>query len=203
MYEVPTGTILLYGGNLSALSNVTRHVWLLCDGSAVSRLTYQNLFDVIGITFGAGNGVNTFNLPDFRTRFPMGSNGGSLTTGGASSHTLTLSEIPAHLHSSGTLQTLTAGSHTHSFTDPGHNHGGSTGTSDYSTGTFPMAGTTGGNGNDHGTHSHSIATDYTGIVMQAGGDHMHTLQGSTGSAGANQPFDMTPPYQSIHYIIRT
>lgn len=40
--------------------------WLLCDGSEVSRTTYSILFDVIGTTYGAGDGSSTFNLPDYR-----------------------------------------------------------------------------------------------------------------------------------------
>lgn len=198
---MPPGTILLYSGNLTSLPNKT-HRWLFCNGSAVSRTTYKDLFDVIGITHGAGNGNTTFNLPDFQARFPMGSNGGSLTAGGASSHTLTVAEIPAHSHSSGTLQTLTAGAHLHSISDPGHNHGGSTGSSSYSSGTFAMDANTGGAGDDNGVHSHSISTDYTSISILSAGDHTHTVQGSTDSVGGNQPFDMIPPYQSIHYIIR-
>jgi microcystin-dependent protein len=39
--------------------------WLLCDGSAVSRTTYAELFDVIGTTYGVGDGTTTFNLPDY------------------------------------------------------------------------------------------------------------------------------------------
>lgn len=39
--------------------------FLKCDGTAVSRTTYAKLFSVIGITFGPGDGVTTFNLPNF------------------------------------------------------------------------------------------------------------------------------------------
>lgn len=49
--------------------------FLLCDGSAVSRETYADLFAVIGTTFGAGDGSTTFNLPDLRGRFIQGANG--------------------------------------------------------------------------------------------------------------------------------
>ena len=45
---------------------------LLCDGSAVSRDTYSELFDVIGTTWGEGDGSTTFNLPDLRGRWMMG-----------------------------------------------------------------------------------------------------------------------------------
>lgn len=44
--------------------------WLKCNGAAVSRTTYADLFAVIGTTYGAGNGSTTFNLPDFRGEFP-------------------------------------------------------------------------------------------------------------------------------------
>ena len=42
---------------------------LACDGSEVSRETYSELFAVFGTTFGAGDGVSTFNLPDLRGAF--------------------------------------------------------------------------------------------------------------------------------------
>lgn len=45
---------------------------LSCDGSAVSRSTYSDLFNVIGTTWGAGDGTTTFNLPDFRGIFLRG-----------------------------------------------------------------------------------------------------------------------------------
>ena len=40
--------------------------YLLCDGSAISRTTYANLFNAIGTSFGTGNGSTTFNIPDGR-----------------------------------------------------------------------------------------------------------------------------------------
>ena len=50
---------------------------LYCDGSAVSRTVYANLFSKIGTAFGTGNGSSTFNLPDTRGHFlrccPLGS----------------------------------------------------------------------------------------------------------------------------------
>ncbi|ADL53204.1 phage tail protein [Clostridium cellulovorans] len=47
--------------------------WLICDGSAVSRETYANLYTAIGTTYGNGDGTTTFNLPDMRGRVPIGS----------------------------------------------------------------------------------------------------------------------------------
>ena len=46
--------------------------FLLCDGSAVSRTTYADLFTAIGTTFGVGDGSTTFNVPDLRGIFPRG-----------------------------------------------------------------------------------------------------------------------------------
>jgi microcystin-dependent protein len=46
--------------------------FLLCDGSAVSRTTYADLFTLISTTYGAGDGSTTFNVPDLKGRFPLG-----------------------------------------------------------------------------------------------------------------------------------
>lgn len=47
--------------------------YLLCDGSKVSRTTYKKLFDVIGTTYGEGDGSTTFTLPNLLDRFLEGS----------------------------------------------------------------------------------------------------------------------------------
>ena len=97
--DTPSGAILQFAGS-SAPAN-----WLLCDGALVSRTTYANLFTAIGTTYGAGDGSTTFKLPDLRGRVPIGAGQGSGlqnrvigATGGAETHTLTTSEIPAHDH---------------------------------------------------------------------------------------------------------
>ncbi|WP_375608911.1 MULTISPECIES: phage tail protein, partial [unclassified Bartonella] len=46
--------------------------WLPCDGRAYSRRTYRALFEVIGTTWGEGDGATTFNVPDFRGMFLRG-----------------------------------------------------------------------------------------------------------------------------------
>lgn len=45
---------------------------LVCDGSSVSRDLYADLFDIIGETFGAGDGTTTFNLPDLMVGWAIG-----------------------------------------------------------------------------------------------------------------------------------
>lgn len=51
--------------------------WLLCDGREVNRSEYANLYNVIGICWGEGNGSTTFNLPDLRGMFLRGVSGDS------------------------------------------------------------------------------------------------------------------------------
>lgn len=63
----PTGTIIAFAGN------TLPDGYLLCDGSKVSRTTYKKLFDVIGTTYGAGDGSTTFTLPNLIDRFLEGS----------------------------------------------------------------------------------------------------------------------------------
>ncbi len=69
----PIGTIISFSTN-----NVPPN-YLECNGTAVSRTTYANLFAVIGTRYGAGNGTTTFNLPDYRGQFLRGYNHGAGT----------------------------------------------------------------------------------------------------------------------------
>lgn len=74
--------------------------WLARDGSAVSRTTYADLFAVIGTLYGAGDGVDTFNLPNDTDRVSVGA-GGAYAIGetfGEATHTLTEDEMPKHDH---------------------------------------------------------------------------------------------------------
>lgn len=66
--QFPVGSVMLFANN-SAPSG-----WAKCNGTAVSRTsgTYSALFAVIGTTYGAGDGVTTFNLPDLRGEFVRG-----------------------------------------------------------------------------------------------------------------------------------
>jgi microcystin-dependent protein len=94
----PTGSVLMWTTN-SAPSG-----WLICDGTSVLTSSYAALFAVVGYTFGGSGG--SFNLPDFRNRFPVGS-GDSYAiagTGGSAN------------------ATLVSHTHTATVTDPGHSH---------------------------------------------------------------------------------
>lgn len=58
--DAPVGSIQAYGGTTAPIG------WLMCQGQAVSRTTYAELFAVIGTAFGSGDGSTTFNVPDLR-----------------------------------------------------------------------------------------------------------------------------------------
>ena len=60
------GTVIAYAGASVPAG------YLLCDGSQVSRATYSNLYTAIGNFWGAGDGNNTFHLPDLQGRFLRG-----------------------------------------------------------------------------------------------------------------------------------
>jgi len=65
----PTGTIFAFAGTTAP------NGWLLCDGSAVNRTVYAQLYSVVGISSGSGDGSTTFNIPDLRGRFLRGVSG--------------------------------------------------------------------------------------------------------------------------------
>lgn len=154
--------------------------WLHCQGGAISRATYADLYAAIGDTYGAGDGSTTFNLPDYSGRVLLGT-GGSYSlaaTGGAETHTLAQAELPAvSLSVSGS--TNTAGAHTHSQiykpTKSVGRDGGSSGTQDY-------------NG-------------YASTKTGSAGAHSHTLTGSTSNLGSGQAHNNMQPYAASHFMI--
>lgn len=102
-----SGTILFYAGSAIPAG------WLACDGSAVLRGLYPNLFTAVGTSFGVGDGSSTFNLPDLRGRTPIGiGTGPTLSTRtlnqavGEENHQLTVPELPSHTHSAGSYTTV-------------------------------------------------------------------------------------------------
>jgi microcystin-dependent protein len=67
----PVGCVMPFAGPTAKIPRAGIE-WLACDGSAVSRSTYSDLYGVIGTTYGAGDGSTTFNLPDLRGRVVVG-----------------------------------------------------------------------------------------------------------------------------------
>lgn len=68
---IPAGTVMAWASELAPTG------YLPCEGAAISRTSYANLFAAIGIQYGDGDGETTFNLPDYRGQFLRGWDHGS------------------------------------------------------------------------------------------------------------------------------
>lgn len=84
--------------------------WLLCDGQAVNRGEYAELFALIGTRFGGGDGTTTFNVPDYRGKFLRGLGGNSAVN----FETTQAEGLPNII---GSLRTVNSGSRTGAFYD--------------------------------------------------------------------------------------
>lgn len=116
---IPVGTVLSFAGSSAPEG------WLLCDGSAVSRTTYANLWATISTTYGSGDGSTTFNIPDAMGRTIVGAGAGSgltsrtiATKSGGETSTIDTTNLPPHTHGLNS-HTHTLGNHTHTtYIDP-------------------------------------------------------------------------------------
>jgi microcystin-dependent protein len=176
--EMPTGSVITWVGAPSTPPSG----WLLCDGAAVSRSTYSDLFAITSTYFGAGDGSTTFNLPDFRGLSLVGAVSANLgvavgnTSGGKVWTYGSADPFTALTHSSDNAL------HTHTFTDD--TQGGHTHTINHSTTA------TNQNETDAGGHSHT----YTATPSTTG--HSHTV-GSTGAASGTVSVSITSTTVSV------
>lgn len=91
---------------ITARNETTRSGFLLCDGRAINRKDYVNLFNIIGTQFGKGDGSTTFNIPNMARHVPVGSGGKATlvlgntigSQGGEETHVMTVDELVSHTH---------------------------------------------------------------------------------------------------------
>ena len=102
---VPTGSVHVMATTTAPSG------YLKCNGAAVSRTTYADLFAIIGTTWGEGDGSSTFNVPDLRGEFVRGWDNGKGTDSGRSFASSQSSQNAQHNHTATTT-----------ITDPGHKH---------------------------------------------------------------------------------
>jgi microcystin-dependent protein len=126
--DIVSQSLSLTGEGKIWYTNTAPTGYLFCNGQAVSRTTYSALFNLIGTTYGAGNGTTTFNLPDLCGRVPVGAGASQNPTGatltnrsigsrfGLEKVALVIAELAAHSHG------ITDNGHAHSVYDPGHEH---------------------------------------------------------------------------------
>lgn len=197
---IPTGTVVQFAAN-SAPSG-----WVICNGSLYGRTNgdpspQPNLFSVIGTTYGAGDGLTTFAVPDLRGMFVRGfDNGRGLDPLRAFGSQQTDS-FKSHNHSGNTG--LFNATHTHSFSgttgvdSPDHTHnyqawvgqniaatpGGATTAAGYPTYTTSGANT---------RHTHT----FSGTTSSGGSDHSHTI-------ASDGQTETRPVNVAMNYIIKT
>lgn len=190
--SVPVGTV-------SQTARATAPTgYLICDGSAISRTTYSDLFTAIGTAYGSGDGSTTFNVPNLKGKVPVGRDSSQTEfdtlgeTGGAKTHTLTTDELPSHSHSM---------AHTHTFSgttssDGAHAHN-----------TWNLYTVAGGGG----AIMTGAPADGRGNATDVQGTHSHTYSGTTsassasttGAAGTGAAHNNLQPYVVLNYIIKT
>lgn len=160
--------------------------WLICNGAAISRTTYAALFTNIGTTFGTGDGSTTFNIPDFRGRFPLGkaAAGTGSTLGGTGGNIDHTHSQPAHYHTKGTGATLSV--------DINHDHAAVTsGASSGHTHSIDPPAFTGGTGWVSNDHAHVIDVPAFSGSSGAGSAHSHGIHNkwdtSTTHSHSGQP----------------
>jgi microcystin-dependent protein len=198
---IPTGTVVPF-----AATSVPSG-WILCDGGLYGRTSLNpspqpNLFSVIGTTYGSGDGLTTFAVPDLRGMFVRGfDNGRGIDP----------------LRAFGTQQ---------SDSFKSHNHSGNTGLFN-ATHTHSFSGTTGVDSPDH-THYYEnyppnrrasptggVATMGDAATGRTSGGastrHTHTFSGTTGSGGSDHSHTIAsegqtetrPQNVAMNYIIKT
>lgn len=168
----PTGSIVMFAGSTVPTG------WLLCNGQSISTSTYATLYGVIGTTYGGSGG--SFSVPNLQQRFPLGASGVLGTTGGASSHShsITTDTVAGHTHSvSGS--TDTQGSHAHGFS--------------YST-SFTTS--------SAGGHSHSFTTDAAGAHSHSFDlqQHTHGVGSITVNCSTSDSNTYTPSSDTGSYV---
>jgi len=193
----PTGMVVQFAGSVAPTN------WALLDGSAVSRTgAYAALFNLIGTTYGAGDGVNTFNLPNGTGKVLVGKNAGTFSalglTGGEETHVISVAEMPAHGHTvsasgSGSGSTDVQGSHTHSARTQDNYLLDVTGAGTVQSGT---------------AGSFITPKNAGGVTVDAGGAHSHNVSvsvsvvGSAANTGGGGAHNNLQPYLVVNHIIK-
>ena len=220
---IPVASLQMFAGTVTqtvssgVVTTTAPSGWLLCNGNAVSRTTYSTLFASVSTTYGVGDGTTTFNLPDMRSRMPIGTGTGTGLTartlagaGGVETVTLTSAQsgVPAHSHANtltntavtsgtGSAHTHIQNSHTHSLTGDDNYYGNGyfvpyvvqpfDGLQHTTTG--GIGGTTAVNQNES-AHTHSVTSNVTISNV------------NNTAANAASAHDNMSPYLGVNFIIK-
>ena len=195
--------------------------YLLCDGAAVSRTTFADLFAVIGTTYGVGDNSTTFNVPNLQGKMPQGFDGNTYNlagTGGANTVTVAVTNNQAATNATNQSVTITGSISNTSLTCAqlaSHKH--AIATSPF-TETNPEGGTSqkfmSGNCSVPGTQARKVPTYNNNVSTNVGSgtghNHSHTLSGTltgnitttlTGAVTASGTNSFSP-FVVVNYIIK-
>lgn len=192
-FEVPIGTMLPYTDTTAPNSN-----YVIPTGQCLSQTTYATYFAMVGNDFGTGCAAGEFKVIDMRGRVPAGTDAldgvaiGRLnttsgmsgitigSTGGTQTHTLTSSQMP---------------SHTHTLTDPGHNHDFSV-----SSGTADEVTPTGARAIASGNNIYRTATPNTQLRDETIGDATTGI--TIANTGGGNAHPIVQPTVMVFWILR-
>ena len=200
--------------------------YLLCNGGAVSRTTYADLFAVISTTYGSGDGSTTFNVPNLQGKMPQGYDGNTYNlagTGGANTITVAVTNNQAATNATNQAVTVTGSISNTSLTEAqlaSHRH----------TAADALQGMTAppGQGQVMGSIGHSVSSPRTSNTAfntnignsvtpflgtsgsGTGHNHSHTLSGTlTGNITTSLTGSVTAagtnsfsPFVVVNYIIK-
>ena len=210
--NLPAGMIVPFAGSSAPASG-----WLLCTGQAISRTTYSGLFNIIGTTYGSGDGSTTFNIPDMQGRVSVGKSADAEfdtlgKTGGVKSVTLSAAQsgIAAHSHPASSAANTTGitfndPGHGHGVYDPGHAHGITVfsyqGGAASGSARGVYGGPSGGSTNGSGTGI-SIYGNTTGAyISDPQHSHSITVNDATATAASSAHTNLQP-YITLNYLIK-
>ena len=197
------GNICMYAGSTAPSG------FLVCDGSAVSRTTYSDLFAAIGTVYGAGDGESTFNIPNLSGRVAVGVAAGmSLgSTGGSESVTLTANELPSHVHEvpqHGHGNTITAQMPelTHSVTtQPAFNYNRPSSTASVENGSDGNSARSGTTSSNAAVATNCSVAAHPATACTMTGDIDDSDPFNTSSVGSGSAHNNMQPFLTMLYII--
>lgn len=170
---IAAGIIAMWSGAVGAVPAG----WALCDGT---------------------NGT-----PNLKNRFIVGAGDAYAVgaTGGADSVTLNESQIPSHTHAI-SATTVSAGAHNHTITDPGHSHSTYNQVTNPSSADGPLDGSARVSGADRDLETRNTSAATTGISINSGGAHTHTITAAAATTGGGGSHENRPPYYALAYIMK-
>ncbi|WP_049820077.1 phage tail protein [Bradyrhizobium japonicum] len=204
--EDEVGNFVLHGGTTAPPGT------LACSGGTFVRADHPNLYDKIGTTWGAGNGVTTAGLPNLTdtNRFLRAADGTTIAVG-----TYQSNQNKAHTHAgasfSGTTGNISAdhshtysgstgsesADHVHSYTSPGGTNSSTGGGSFtiYNTGSPSFITSSSGRSAGH-THS------FSGTTSGVSSNHTHTFSGTTGTIPSDGGTEARPESAAVLVCIK-